>query len=345
MTGLGVWASARPFRGAGFNDKVVSVKFKIQLVLAFASLVSTAVLADYRGHPKTERFIAQLVNQHGFDRAYLESVLGQAEYKQSIVDAMTRPAEKTLTWGQYRNIFIKDKRIQAGKKFLEEHRQIFDKVEAKYGVPRELIAAIIGVETFYGANKGSYRVIDALATLGFDYPPRAAFFEKQLENVFLLAREQRLDIAELTGSYAGAMGYGQFIPSSYRAYAVDYDGDKVADIWHNEGDAIASVANYFAEHGWRSSAPVAHPVSLTRAVNNELINDNLKPLHTAAFLRQLGVTVPDSIYGSESASLMEYETDDGLEYWAGWHNFYVITRYNHSRLYALAVYQLSQALL
>ena len=314
------------------------------MVLGLCAWAGT-VAADYSSHARAEAFTERMVNKHGFDAAYVRKVLAAAEYKQSIIDAMTRPAEKTHTWKTYQKIFLKPKRIQQGKAFLKKHAAIFDRVEQDYGVPREIITAVIGVETFYGGNKGSFRVIDALATLGFDYPPRARFFEQQLEHAFLLAREQKLDISRLTGSYAGAMGYGQFIPSSYRAYAIDYSGDGVADIWNNIEDAIGSVANYFAEHQWQPGAPVAHPVRLTRTVAASLINDRLKPKHTAKDLRSWGVTVPDTVFGSEPAALVRYDGNRGEEFWGAWHNYYVISRYNHSRLYVMAVYQLSQQFL
>lgn len=311
------------------------------LCLAAFGLVANAS-ADYREHPKAQAFVNKLVEEHGFERKDVLNVLARAEKKDSILKAISRPAEKRLTWSEYQDIFLNKKRIDGGRAFLKKHKAIFDRVEKDYGVPREVITAIIGVETYYGGNKGSYRVIDSLATLGFDYPPRATFFEKQLVEAFLLAREQGLDISELTGSYAGAMGFGQFIPSSYRAYAIDYDRDGVADIWNNEEDAIGSVANYFAEHGWKVGAPIAHPVTLSRSVDESVINDRLKPKHNAGKLRDWGVELPVSVYGSEPAALVRYDGKQGVEHWAAWHNFYVTSRYNHSRLYVMAVYQLSQ---
>lgn len=318
-------------------------KFLKQGVLCLAAFgFGASVNADYREHPKAQAFVNKLVEEHGFSRQEVLSVLARAEQKESILKAISRPAEKRLTWAEYQDIFLNKKRIDGGREFLQKHKAIFDRVEKDYGVPREIITAIIGVETYYGGNKGSYRVIDSLATLGFDYPPRAKFFEKQLVEAFLLAREQGLDISKLTGSYAGAMGYGQFIPSSYRAFAIDYDGDGVADIWNNEEDAIGSVANYFAKHGWKTGAPIAHPVSLSRSVDESVINDRLKPKHTAGKLRDWGVELPVSVYGSEPAALVRYDGKEGVEHWAAWHNFYVTSRYNHSRLYVMAVYQLSQ---
>ncbi len=315
------------------------------IALLTLSVLAFPLWADYTEHPNAQVFMNKMVKEHGFDKNYVKRILASAEYKQSIIDAMTRPAEKRLTWKEYQKIFLKEKRINGGKAFLVKHKATFDRVEKEYGVPREIITAVIGVETYYGGNKGSYRVIDALTTLGFDYPKRAKFFAKQLEHVFLLAREQGLDITELTGSYAGAMGYGQFIPSSYRSFAIDYSGDGIADIWNNIDDAIGSVANYFAKHKWQKGAPVTHPVNLSKPIDNALINDSLKPLHTANDLKSWGVQLPNSVYGSEVASLVEYQGLNGEEHWVGWHNFYVISRYNHSRLYVMAVYQLSQTFL
>ena len=216
--------------------------------------------------------------------------------------------------------------------------------KAEYGVPAEIIAAIIGVETRYGANKGSYRVVDALSTLAFDYPPRSKFFKSELKQVFLLAREQGFAVDELKGSYAGAMGFGQFIPSSYRHYAVDFDGDGVADILNNPVDAIGSVANYFVKHKWREGEPVAYQVEYTGAADSELFYKNLKPKHKLSELYQNGVSEIKGADASKSARLLLLNAEQGPQHWVTAHNFYVITRYNHSHLYAMAVFQLSEAL-
>ena len=323
-------------RLAGVFSKVVGLSVLV---------VSQASFAGYEGREDVDAFIDDLVSEHQFDRESLRAVFKKAEQKESILKAIARPAEKRLEWAGYRKIFIRDDRIKRGKAFMKEHAETFARAEAKFGVPKEIIAAIIGVETRYGSNKGSYRVIDALATLGFDYPPRSKFFKSELKQVFLLAREQGFDVEELKGSYAGAMGYGQFIPSSYRHYAVDFDGDGVVDILNNPVDAIGSVANYFSKHKWRAKEPVSFPVSVTGEAYKPLINTNLKPKNTLTELKVAGVFIPEQYALSQAAKLQVLQGPNGVEYWATLHNFYVITRYNHSHLYAMAVYQLANALL
>ena len=217
----------------------------------------------------------------------------------------------------------------------------------------EYIVAIIGVETRYGRISGGYRVLDALTTLAFDYPPRASFFRGELTQYLLLAREEGRDPLWFMGSYAGAMGYGQFIPSSYRAYAVDFDGDGLRDIWTNESDAIGSVANYFSRHGWARDKPVVVRVTVTDDAADAVANESLILKRTVAELVALGVSIPPAeedsaevgLSADEKAGLYRMALEEGTEYWLGLHNFHVITRYNHSRLYALAVHQLSQEIL
>jgi membrane-bound lytic murein transglycosylase B len=209
-------------------------------------------------------------------------------------------------------------------------------------VPAELIVAIIGVETYYGRIAGSYDVIDALATLAFDYPKRSSFFSRELSEYLLLAREQGLDPLTPKGSYAGAMGYGQFMPSSYRAYAVDFDGDGLADIWNNPVDAIGSVANYLARHGWQAGEPVVSRATASGEPPPELFAGGLKPQRPVAEFAAAGLTPVQHLDERAQAQAFRFELEDGHEYWLGLNNFYVITRYNHSAMYAMSVYQLSQ---
>ncbi|MDX1452371.1 MAG: lytic murein transglycosylase B [Oleiphilaceae bacterium] len=300
------------------------------------------VSANYLEHPEVAGFIREMVAEHEFDQASLEQLFAQAEKKQSILDAIARPAEKRLEWKGYRKIFLTEDRIAKGRAFVKEHAETLARAERELGVPPHIIAAIIGVETRYGRHKGSYRVIDALSTLAFDYPPRSKFFRKELAQALLLAREQGFEPLALKGSYAGAMGYGQFIPSSYRHYAIDFDGDKVADILDNPVDAIGSVANYFKQHKWRSGEAVAMPVSVQGKKYEGVLHDSLKLKHRVADLRAAGVTVPKGVADDKQAKLLALQGAEGLETWLALHNFYVITRYNHSHLYAMAVHQLSQ---
>ena len=301
-------------------------------------------MINYGKNQAVKRFIDRMVEQHGFDRAYLQGVFDDAAKQQSILDAISRPAEKMLTWGEYRKIFLTEKRISGGRKFMAENRETLERAEKEYGVPKEIISAIIGVETSYGQIMGRYRVVDALSTLSFDYPARSKFFTKELEELLLLSREQKFDPMVLKGSYAGAMGYGQFIPSSYRSYAVDFDGDNTADILNNVQDAIGSVANYFKRHGWKDGEPVAFRVDVKEPVPSELLPENRKPAQTLADVTKAGLQAPEGIRRDAPVRLVRYENTDGIEHWLTTHNFYVITRYNHSDRYAMAVYQLSREL-
>jgi membrane-bound lytic murein transglycosylase B len=296
----------------------------------------------YSNNELVSQFIEEMVTDHSFDQVELATWFASATRKQSILDAISKPAEKRLTWTQYRKIFVTESRIDKGVAFWEEHQEILSKVEQEFGVPASVIVAVIGVETRYGQNKGSFRVIDALSTLAFDYPPRSKFFRKELKEFLLLSREQKQDPLALIGSYAGAMGYGQFIPSSYRAYAIDYNEDGFADIWNNIDDAIGSVANYFKVHGWKLDHEVVVRSRIADNFDESVINKSLKPSITIADLGKKGFTPVDRLSDTGSATAMRLQGEWGAEFWLGLHNFYVITRYNHSRLYAMAVWQLSQ---
>lgn len=314
------------------------------VVTIFLALAVQSVFAEsYADRQDVKAFALDFAEKHNKNATDVYHLLSKAEKKQSILDAIARPAEKVLTWGDYRKIFIEKKRLTKGVEFWREHREIIDEISAYYQIPAEMVIAIIGVETRYGNITGSYKVLDALATLGFDYPPRAKFFRGQLEQFLLLAEEQKLDPLALKGSYAGAMGYGQFIPGSYRAYAVDYDKDGVADIWANPVDAIASVANYFKMHKWQPGGLIAFQLP-EQKVSDDLISKGLKPDVSVKSLRKAGIILPAALDDSVQVSLMKHETDKGVEYWLGFHNFYVITRYNHSSMYALAAFQLSELL-
>lgn len=321
------------------------------LVLGCSLLFIRPVFAHERV-PYSERdevleFIDRVVSKHQLDRSKLLSWLADATYKQSIIDAISRPAEKRFKWWEYRKIFLTAERIKKGVAFWLEHDLHLRKVAMEYQIDPEIIVAILGVETFYGQRAGKYRVIDSLATLGFDYPPRAKFFLGQLEEFLLLVQEQNKDPFDLKGSYAGAMGYGQFIPSSYRSFAVDFDKDGFKDIWSNVEDATASVANYLKEHKWKYQRPVVYPVTVTgndfeSFVNQGMRTKGIKKGTLVSEFKQLGVKtdLPDEL----QLALIRLEDQEGPKYWLADHNFFVITTYNISRLYAMAVYDLSQAI-
>jgi membrane-bound lytic murein transglycosylase B len=288
-----------------------------------------------------DSFVADTAKSSGMAPEEIRNWLAQARYQPSIIRAITRPAE-SMTWAGYRPIFITDARIAAGQTFMAEHRDELTRVEAETGVPAEYISAIIGVETYYGANTGSYRVLDALYTLEFYYPKRQDFFRGELANLFALAKAEKLDLATLRGSYAGAMGWGQFMPSSYLKYAKDGDGDGRRDLLSSPADAIASVANYFVGYGWQRGQPVFVRAQVDTGVA-PFVPENLEPTFTLAQLAAKGYR-PAEAAPDLPATLLTLEGADGPESWIGYQNFYVITRYNRSPLYAMAVHQLAQAL-
>ncbi len=326
------------------HKRFLSAGWLVGLAIQAGFLLPQSALADYSTHEQAQAFIDEMVATHGFTAAEVKKWLAGAERKQPILDAISRPAEKAKPWSEYRKIFLTDDRISKGVEFWREHRDALSRAEATYGVPAEVIVAIIGVETRYGRQVGNYRVMDALATLAFDYPPRSPFFRKELQQFLLLTREQARDPLTLKGSYAGAMGYGQFMPSSYRNFAVDFDQDGTTDIWNNPVDAIGSVAHYFREHGWQPGQAVVASVKAPQTYDQSLINGPLALAHTVASLGKAGFIPAGKYDPTAPAMLVRLEGDKGTEFWLGLNNFYVITRYNRSSMYALSVYQLSQAI-
>ena len=313
--------------------------------------VSTAEPID---QARTE-FVRTTAARYAVDPEVIESVLAQAEVRDSIVTAMSRPAE-AKPWSEYRPIFISQARIDGGKAFLAEHRDALAKAEANTGVPAEIIVAILGVETSYGGNMGSYPVVDALYTLAFAYPrtnqpdkiarenQREAFFRDELAQLFALGKENGFDVTTLKGSYAGAMGWGQFMPSSYRDYAVDGDGDGKVDLFTDLDDVFASVANYFVEKGgWERGGMVTVPAIRDRKAK-DFDPEGLEPRYTLEQLAARGYRPAVPVPGEERATLFTLDGVDGKEYWLGFQNFYAITRYNNSRHYAMAVHELAEAI-
>lgn len=312
------------------------------LILQSIGLSLSAFAGDYSDREAAKAVIAA-AEEAGVDPVWARELIDQAARQQSILDAIARPAEKTKAWYEYRKIFLTDRRITEGVTFWGAHEETLDTVAMRTGVPAELITAIIGVETYYGRITGSYRVVDALATLAFDYPRRSAFFTGELEQFLVLAWESGKDPLALKGSYAGAMGYGQFMPSSYRAYARAYEGEDAPDIWDNPADAIASVAHYLKAHGWRAGGTVVAD-GIPDDPDPTLFNSGLKPKKTVAALALEGLVAAAPLDPAEMATPLRLEEEGGMRYWLGLHNFYVITRYNHSAMYAMAVWDLSQAI-
>jgi membrane-bound lytic murein transglycosylase B len=303
---------------------------------------------SYIERPEFKALVEKLKGKPGLTEKRLKTLFGGVTQQKSILEAIARPAEKTKSWGEYRPIFITEKRINGGVEFWKKHQATLHKASQQFQVPPEIIVAIIGVETRYGKHAGRYRVLEALTTLGFDYPPRSAFFYKELEAFLLLEEYAGLDIENTKGSYAGAMGYGQFIPSSYRHYAVDFDEDGEIDIINNPIDAIGSVANYFNEHGWKPGEQVAgraflDPKTLDKKALQTMVDiDGLAPQFKIKDFKKAGLITSEYFDEREKASAYKLMGETGEEYWLCLNNFYVITRYNHSRLYAMSVFQLSK---
>ena len=310
---------------------------------AMLALAPLHVLAgNYSDQPRVQAFIDMMVDKHGFERQELVVIFNEAQRREDILELMRKPAEKRLQWHEYRKIFLTPARIDGGVTFWKENTETLARAEAAFGVAPQIIVAIIGVETRYGSNTGRHRVLDALSTLAFDYPPRSKFFTSELEQYLILVREEDIDVVTTTGSYAGAMGYGQFIPSSYRNYAVDFDEDGKRDLWKNKMDIIGSVANYFDRHGWKAGSPVAVRAKVEGDRYNAILELGYKPNTVLDALRHDGITPLQPMPDELVAALLSLEQQDGPEYWLAFNNFYTITRYNHSPLYAMAVYQLSE---
>ncbi|MDA8613826.1 lytic murein transglycosylase B [Gammaproteobacteria bacterium] len=339
----------------------------MRFLFILALLFTNYIFADYSKHPEAQDVINILVNEHGFDESYLVKTLQTAKKQEQILKSMSSPAEFTWTWDRYKKLFLEKQRISNGKKFIKENFDLFQQVENDFGVPKEIITSILGVETRYGKIQGSYRLLDSLATLGFDFPRRSKFFKSELIQFFLLARENNLDINSVQGSYAGAMGYGQFISSSYRAYAVDYDGDGYADLFNSVPDAVASIANYLQKHGWRRDGNIVREVEMNQVNKTYQHQSNVSKFIPLQFTEGL----EEKYIIKNGDSLLSIAINNGLElkqlmtinnikdknlirsgqtiilnkpkdlYFIGDDNFIAITKYNRSHFYAKAVYDLS----
>lgn len=325
----------------------------MQLITYFSLIIIlfTSSISVFAAQGKDiDVFIREMTNTHGFSQADLSSVFEQVKIRKSIVKLIDVPKRsgsgKPAPWDPYRSQFLTEDRIDAGVNFWLQNQQALKKAETTYGVPPEIIMGILGVETIYGRNTGGYRVMDALTTLAFYSKQRADFFRKELEEFLLLAREERVDPLDLTGSYAGAMGLPQFMPSSFRNYAVDFDGDSKRDIWTNTADTIGSVANYLKHsdnYGWQTGEPVIMAAQVRdQEAADTLLALEYAPKYSLSTLKKNGLLfygdVPDKTLGI----VIDLNTELGMAYWVGFPNFYVITRYNRSNRYAMAVYQLAQ---
>ena len=310
--------------------------------VALAGCMAAAVTpAAVQLRPEIEAFIGEMVDRHGFKQAELENILGMAQFQPAIIDAISQPAT-SRPWYEFRALFVNPRRIAGGVAFWNSHAETLERARREFGIPEEIIAAVIGVETLYGAQAGKHRVLDALTTLAFDYPKRAEFFRDELEQYLLLAREQNANVLNIKGSYAGAIGIPQFMPSSYRRYAVDYDNDGKIDLSVSTVDAIGSVANYLKSYGWEAEAAVAVPALVNSENYRAALFAGNWPTYTVMDLRTLGIAPRVNMPDNPHATLIELENRDGNEYWLGFNNFFVITRYNRSVNYAMSVLELAE---
>lgn len=328
-----------------FHSRVSQLLSSRALISALIGVLvlPTKAAADYSNHPAAQALIDGLVSEHGFTAEQVKAVLAEADTEQRILDSMTNAAEKTKTWTAYRRSFLSPIRITQGVKFLAEYDSVLDQVEQQYGVPREIITAILGVETNYGGYTGKASVLDALATLAFEHPRRSRFFTSELAEFIVLCREQQWSAEQRLGSYAGAMGMSQFMPSNYRRLAVDGNGDGQVDLFEPV-DAIYSIANYFVHHGWVLNGPVTSRAAVNVDFDASVIGKGLKPNYSVEALKLAGYHPQDQPPAEEKARVIRFNDTDGDEFWLGYQNFYVISRYNPRSKYAMAVYQLSQAI-
>ena len=317
---------------------------RIFLLLAALSAPAT-VQASYSARPEVQAFVREFAQRHGFPEKELKRVFSRVQRLEPVLEAISRPAERVRSWEEYRALLVTERRTAEGVEFWKKYRRALERAERKYGVAPEYVVAIIGVETFYGRNTGNWRVVDALTTLAFDYPPRAGFFRGELESYLLLARDAGVDVFSMRGSYAGAMGIPQFMPSSARSYAVDFDGNGKIDLHKSATDAIGSVANFLKVHGWQRDADVLVEARVAGEAWRAFADGRLEPKHSLVALRQAGIEFDSPQPPGAAAALIELASAERpSDYRIGLRNFYVITRYNRSAFYAAAVADLAKEL-
>jgi len=312
-------------------------------LILFCLEISSNESFDYSSREDVKQYIKEMSAKHGFESDKLMKLLGSAVYQEKVVRIMNRQPEGTMTWSRYKEMMLSDSRVSAGEEFIKLYKEDLYKAEDLYGVPAEIIASIIGIETRYGRITGNIRVLDSLMTLSFNYPRRSKFFKVQLEEYLLLSREEGFNPESLEGSIAGAMGYGQFMPDSYRKYAVDFDSDGVRDILTNPVDAIGSVANFLNKKGkWKPNAPIAIQANVYNQI--EPLKSSFKPYMTNNELDKLGLVASQNIPGNLKFVPFSLELEEGYEYWLGFDNYQALSRYNRSKLYVMAVFEFSQLL-
>ncbi|HEY8252594.1 MAG TPA: lytic murein transglycosylase B [Burkholderiales bacterium] len=317
----------------------------IRLLIALLLCVPALAQASYAARPEVQAFVDDVAKRHGFVKSELKRVFAKAQRLDPVLEAIARPAERVRSWEEYRALLITERRIAEGVDFWKKYPRTLERAERKYGVAPQYVVAIIGVETFYGRNIGNWRVVDALTTLAFDYPPRAGFFRSELESYLLMTREAGIDVFSVRGSYAGAIGIPQFMPSSARRYAVDFDGNGKIDLQKSRSDAIGSVANFLKVHGWQRDADVAVGARVTGDAWRAYADGRFEPRHSMVELREAGVEFDSPEPAGAHGALVELGNTERPSDWrVGLRNFYVITRYNRSALYAAAVADLAKEL-
>lgn len=318
----------------------------LAVTLAIAGF-SQSALADgeYLNHPEYQVLASELETKGLYSRAELDSIYANVNRRNSVLEAISRPAEKRKEWHEYRPNFLSGSRIRKGVAFWKENEATLNQAYKSFGVEPEYIVAILGVETIYGGNKGRSNVLDSLSTLAFEYSPRAAFFRKELVEFLTLAKKEGMDPNQVSGSYAGAMGFPQFMPSSWRNFAVDFSGDGRIDLINSEADAIGSIANYFKAHGWKTNAPVTERARISGDDYEQAVTTDLKIESSVGAIRKLGLIPENGPYHKDwPATAVKLLGEDEPEYWLIFENFYVISRYNRSTMYSMAVHQLAQAI-
>ncbi len=319
------------------------IRFSRYVFCCLISLFSlSAHASSFTDRPEVKAYIAETAKKYDFNQEQLEGWFNTVQVQTAILGSISKPHEK-MPWNKYKQIFLQQERIQQGIEFSKKYKTTLADAEKKYGVPAPIIVAILGVETYYGKQQGTYRVLDSLSTLSFNYPPREPFFKKELTEFLLLCREMNVSPTSIYGSYAGAIGQAQFMPSSYRYYAVDSSDKGHSDLRKNPHDAIYSIANYLNKNGWRADEPIATPAKISGSAYRRLDIESRKPLYTLTQLRSYGVTPAyyPPVVPQEPVGLVQLDTTGAPEYWIGFKDFYVITSYNVSKQYAMAVFLLA----
>nr|WP_256212013.1 lytic murein transglycosylase B [Nitrosomonas eutropha] len=313
------------------------------IILIAYSSVCLAAQPTPISRSEVRNFITYMVNHHQYEMNELEKIFSQTNFRPDILKLISTPAS-AITWDEYRKRFVNMQRIRGGINFWNKHASELEQARKIYGVPEEIIVAIIGIETAYGSSTGTYRILDALTTLAFDFPRRADYFREELEQYLLLAREQKFGLLDIKGSYAGAIGIPQFMPGSYRRYAVDFNHDGKIDLSGSAADAIGSIGNYLKEYGWEAGKPIAVRARIRSENFQKFLDAGIEPLHSVKKLREAGIIPLDSITDDTLSALLELNSQGNRQFWLGFRNFYAITRYNRSTFYAMSVFELARAI-